>query len=332
MPDDNRGRSILSMSLAIQGFLLDMQAGGRSQGTVRLHGMCLNHLVGFLHDPELAAVKPDDLKRFFVHLRCEYKPKRPGGDVRPLSDSAIDNHWKAARSFFKWAEEVLKISRPDLTLQRTGFQDPVMIPFTHEEVERLTRACATSRPYSNPGQTEKVYTTKRPTANRDQAVILVLLDTGLRVGELVRLTIGAVDLQTGQIEVIPHGSGQKTKPRVVYLGKSARRALWRYLAVRDTTNPNDPLFLTDEERPMGENTIRHLLRNLGERAGVKGVHPHRFRHTFAIEFLRNSGDVYSLQRLLGHSTLTMCLRYLALAQADIGAAHRRASPADNWRL
>ena len=83
---------------------------------------------------------------------------------------------------------------------------------------------------------------------------------------------------------------------------------------------------------MGENTIRHLLRNLGERANVKDVHPHRFRHTFSIEFLRNGGDVYSLQRLLGHSTLPMCLRYLALAQADIEKAHRRASPADNWRL
>jgi len=322
----------MSMSKAIEGFLLDIRAGGRSEGTVRLHEMCLRSLADFLHDPEMMFVFPEDLKRFMVWLRHEYIPKRPGGDQRPLSDSAIDNHWKAIRSFFKWAAEALNTGRPDQALLRTRFKDPVIIPFAQEEVERLTRACVSSRPYNNPSQTKKSYTTRRPTANRDQAMLLTLLDTGLRIGELARLTIGAVDLHHGQIEVIPHGSGQKTKPRVVYLGKSAKRVLWRYLAGRNGAGPKAPLFLTDEERPMSENAIRHLLRNLGERAGVNDVHPHRFRHTFAIEFFRNGGDIYSLQRLLGHSTLTMCLRYLALAEADTESAHRKASPADNWHL
>jgi len=79
--------------------------------------------------------------------------------------------------------------------------------------------------------------------------------------------------------------------------------------------------------------LRRLLNRMGERAGLaKSVYPHRFRHTFSVNFLRNGGNVFELQQLLGHTSLEMIKRYAKIAQSDVEAAHRRASPVDNWRL
>ena len=82
---------------------------------------------------------------------------------------------------------------------------------------------------------------------------------------------------------------------------------------------------------MTRTDLRHLLTRLGQRAGVAGVHPHRFRHTFAITFLRNGGALAVLKELLGHETLEMSLHYAEIAQQDIDASVKH-SPADKWRL
>ncbi len=82
----------------------------------------------------------------------------------------------------------------------------------------------------------------------------------------------------------------------------------------------DPLFATQTGRPMRRDHLRNILAGLGREAQVENVHPHRFRHTFAITYLRNGGNVLELKELLGHSSLVMVMRYARLAEQDIEAS------------
>ena len=120
---------------------------------------------------------------------------------------------------------------------------------------------------------------------------------------------------------------------MVFLGKTARHAVWRYLANReDGDEPTAPLFTVRQDRPFNPSALRHLIKSVASRSNVKDAYPHKFRHTFAITYLRSGGDVFTLQSLLGHGSLDMVRHYAKIAQMDVEQAHRKASPADNWRL
>ena len=91
-------------------------------------------------------------------------------------------------------------------------------------------------------------------------------------------------------------------------------------------------FGTRTGRSMDRDELAHRIHAMGLRAGVENTHPHRFRHTFAVMFLRNGGNSLALQRLLGHSTMEMVRHYVKLSEVDLQQAHRRASPVENLRL
>ena len=151
-------------------------------------------------------------------------------------------------------------------------------------------------------------------------MIMLLLDTGLRASELINLERADIDLTKNRLKVI---AGKGNKDRLLPFSPRTGSALFRHMAQ-----------LEPGEKPFGiaRYSLNHLLTKIGKRAGVADCHPHRFRHTFAISYLRNGGDPYTLQDILGHSTMEMVRRYLALAQVDIEAAHNRASPVEHWKL
>ena len=188
------------------------------------------------------------------------------------------------------------------------FQKSPVEAFTKNEIDGLLRSCSHTRKAET--RYRSSYSYSRPTAKRDRAIILILLDIGLRARELCSLKIGDVNLKTGRVTV-EHGviGGAKGgKGRTVFLGKSSRRSLWGYLTSRDDgDDPESPLLLAVSERNMSTNALRLLIKSLARKADVKKAYPYKFRHTFAITYLRSGGDVFTLQALLGHSTLDMVL-------------------------
>ena len=319
------------LSKSISGFILAKQADGLSFNTLDIYRWALDKLTAFLNDKPVEDVTVEDLRRFFAYLKDDYHNASITRKRERLSASSRQDAWVAVKSFWRWAHNELGAERVDTSIKRPEGETPVITPFSEDDVRAMLKAA--ERVETRPGERRKSFALRYPTSARNVALILLLLDTGLRVSEAARLKVGNVDLATGETTVEPHGSGRKTKSRHVYLGKVARRAVWKYLAQReDAMQFNAPLFVTEDDKPMSKFSIGLVIRRIGKRAGVPNAHPHRFRHTFAVQYLRNGGDTFTLQRLLGHSTMEMVRRYLDLADADDAEAHRRASPADHWRL
>jgi integrase/recombinase XerD len=225
------------------------------------------------------------------------------------------------------------LSNPMKKVPAPKFTEPPLEPFEKDEIERLLKVCD----YCDEANTNdrRKFTMRRPTARRDRAIVLTLLDTGLRATELCSLLIGNVDLNIGKVSVMHgvRGGAKGGKGRMVFLGKATRSAVWHYLVQReDRSDQNAPLFLGKDNRPMTQDGLRHLIKRIADRAKVENAYPHKFRHTFALTYLRSGGDVFTLQALLGHTSLDMVRHYARIAEIDIEQAHRRASPVDNWRL
>ena len=307
------------------GFFIAKAAEGISQETVKDYTRSLGYFEEWLGTRASADREPSsaDLKAFLAWLR-----ERPNGldHERKLSPKTIFNAWVALKSFFRWHAEETGGGNPMASIPAPKVPEAVIEPLTQAEVQALLKACESARTTQRPGQ--RAFTKRRPTAARDKAIVLTLLDTGLRATELCNLKVEDIDLDSGKVFV---RRGKGGKGRLTYLGRAARRGLWRYLSKRES-RPSDPLFVTSNERPLDRNYLRQLLVALGDRAGVSGLHPHRLRHTFATEFLRNGGNLLGLQRLLGHSSLEMVRRYAAIAESDLARAHETGSPADKWRL
>jgi integrase/recombinase XerD len=317
------------LSRAFVGFVQAKEAEGCSLRTVDGYRRELHKWLAYQGDCAVASVTVEHARAYLSYLRTNYIPRRiTGKNDQPLSPKTIRNVWAALSAFFTWASVEFKIPDPMDEVPAPKYQKTEIHPLTREQVEAMLKACETTREAKTTQR--HTFSHTRATANRDRAIIKVLLDTGLRASELCQLRIDDYDPATGDLRV-RFGKGGKT--RLAYLEKSARRDVWRYLATRDDADdPNAPMFLGHFNRPMTKDGLRILITRLGKKAGVPRCHPHRFRHTFALEFLRSGGDVFTLQKLMGHSTLDMVRHYLNLAQVDVRNAHRRASPVDNWRL
>lgn len=189
-----------------------------------------------------------------------------------------------------------------------------MPTFTESELEKL---------FAQPDKkTNKGY--------RDYTIMLTLLDTGVRVSELCGLKLDDVDLANGYLIVMGKGS----RERYVPIGSKVTKALLKYrMTHRPEGSGADSLFLTRDGRPVNKARVQKIIRRYGEKAGIRTrTSPHTFRSTKAVLYLRNGGDPFGLQRMLGHSSLVMTRRYSNLADSDVRRQHLKYGVADRLKV
>jgi integrase/recombinase XerD len=317
----------MRLSQAIEEYLLHFRATAHSLATIDLYRHYLGTLTDFLSDPAVTSIEFDDLEEFLDYLAQEYVPKRPGGDKSPLSDSSILNCWSAIRSFFGWAEKAgLVITRPDEKLIAPDASCRKIHPLSVDEVRGFIQT-AKAESIGLPGKT--------PSHNQRIAlpIVYLLLDTGIRVGEVCRLRVKDFDRRNKRIIVQRYGcSRRKTKERYIQISDRSCKILWNYLESRGGVKKTDPMFPSESGGMLSRSAVRHILVGIGKRADIPNVHPHRFRHTYATNFLKNGGDSEELKRTLGHSTWSMVRHYLELTADDVRTSHRKGSPVGNWIL
>lgn len=280
----------------------------RTEGTVGYYRDTITSLERYMAlqglEPAAALVTKSLLQGFVLHLR--ERGLSPGGEHATM---------RGIRATMRWAYEEELIPTNPMARFKLATVPQVMPPAVSLDEARaaLNAAKDTDHPL------------------RDQAILLTLLDTGLRMSELLQLRLDDVDTSRGVITVRAETSKRK-KERRVPLGVKAGRALARYESrERRPARPHiQEVFLNRSGLPLSKSGLHNLMLRLAESANVPASHlaPHAWRRAFATMALTNGVDVFTLREMMGHATLDQTRVYLRLTDEDLQRAHMRSSPGD----
>lgn len=304
----------------IAGYQLCASTEGKSPRSTEAVTNSVKYFQKFLatHSESVALVEVTryEIRGFIGYLqqaRCYASHRFTPVQEKHLSGHTINCYARSLRIFYSWlvSEEIIT------TNPFNGVKVPpppvkVIPTFTGSQIQQLLKAV----------------NKKTATGYRDFAIILTFLDTGIRLSELCSMTIENLHLEDGFGTVRGKGNKERTFP----FGKQLQRVLWSYIE-RYRPEPANPkcTFFYRDGKPFKGRMVETMMKRYGQKAQLTGVRcsPHTLRHTAAISFLRNGGDLFSLQRILGHSSLEMTRRYCAVTDIDVKRMHATASPVDN---
>jgi len=287
----------------VTAFLIDRRARNLSPRTVDFYHQKLTLLQRFLSAEgvdDVCGITSDLLRQYLLQLG------------RTHNAGGVHAAYRAVRAFLRWFEveeepdgwknPLRKIGPPKVPIDPL---DPVPV----EHVKAMVKTCDRRTFFGT----------------RDKAVVLALLDSGVRASEFIAINVGDIDFPMGQILI---RAGKGGKPRMVFLGSKSRRDLVTYLRHVGRREESEPLWVTREGRRLSYSGLRDIVRRRAKRASVPAPTLHSFRRAFALACLRGKMDVYSLQRLMGHADLSMLRRYLAQTSEDVRKAHQRSGSVD----
>ena len=302
-----QGLSILPQTGILQdvrAFLIDCEARRLSPTTVERYGRELRYFRIWAEGQKVTdpmAITPDLLRRYLLHLA---RVRNAGGQHIAFRVLRVFLRWYEREYEPRdWRNPISKVKAPKLGKD-------VLEPVPLADLKAMLGTCDT-RSFRD---------------CRDKAILLTLLDTGCRASEFIALDVGDLDLSTGAVR-IRHGKGDKG--RYVFVGAKTRQVITRYLRRRGDPAPSAPLWIGRTGDRLTYWGLRMILQRRAKAAGVPAPSLHSFRRAFALGALRAGVDLVSLQRLLGHSDLSVISRYLRQTQDDLQRAHEKAGPVDN---
>jgi integrase/recombinase XerD len=295
--DLQQKRAVASYALqdAYTDFILSRQAMLCSPKTIRFYHFTAGRFVKYLE--ENGVVEPAELSSRYIRAYLSSLA------AKDLSDSYINGHARAIKTLVRfWHKENYIPEVP--SFQMPAIAKKRLHVLTASQVKKTISAC---------------------TNERDKAIILLLVDTGLRRAEICALDWGDVNISSGIIRV---ARGKGGKARSVVAGIKTRRAL---LAYRRTIDHEDeqPVFQTKTGTRLSANGLRSTLLRISERAGVH-ITPHALRRTFATLSLRAGMNLIQLQAMMGHSSLEMTRNYVQMLDEDLIEAHKAHGPIDSF--
>lgn len=289
----------------IEAFLIDRKARGCAKGTMVFYRQKLKYFADYCESQsvsKISQITPNMFRLYLLYL--EDTGHNPGGR------HAV---YRVLRAFLFWFEDemepenwsnpVLKVKAPKVPLEP-------LEPVDFETVSQMIKACEANT----------------FCGIRDKALLLFLLDTGVRAGELLAINIEDINQARGDI-LIRHSKGKR--PRYVFMSKHTKRALRKYLNQRK--DDNKALWVTHPRFNSGRlkyDSLRAIMTRRAKQAGIDPPSLHDFRRAFALAMLRNGTDIFTLAKLMGHKGITVLQRYLRETRQDTKIAHRRASPVE----
>jgi len=300
------------------------RAEGKSPKTIDWYSANLNMFHRYLHDRHLPdsidVIETRLLREYIIYLQKRGRFSDWSNTTQKkaglLSTATIHAHVRTLRAFISWmTREGLVRTNIAKDIKPPKMMKKVISTLSDEEIQKIFKTFIPNNPHDL----------------RNETILMLLLDTGLRIGELINLRMADVHMNEGYLKVL----GKGNRERIVPIGSSAQKALHRYLfryRSRYSEAEYDSVFLSIHGEPLSVNSMKLMFARLAKLSKVSRLHAHLCRHTFATRFLVNGGDVFTLQQILGHSSLEMVRNYVNLASSHIAVQHRKFSPLDHMNL
>jgi site-specific recombinase XerD len=308
-----------ALDTLIDSYRLSNTADGKSPKTIEWYDTMLHAYSRYAKQTfgnnSLNNLNRDNVRGYILYLRERTRFQNhpyKHSDSQHLSSRTIQGHIRTLKAFSTWLFEEGYTSAnmlKDLKLPKASAT--IIEPLSREEIGRIFASIDV----------------KTSIGMRDHAILAILLDTGLRASELANIKIDHISIEADLIKVMGKGS----RERIVPTGKFVQLTLHDYIdRVRPALSHNemDHLFLSSSGKPLSANAIKLLFQRLKRNTGISNLHAHLCRHTFAINYLMNGGDIFSLKEILGHRSLEMVNHYLHFTSHQIAIQHHKYSPMD----